>query len=369
MNLEDLHIITTYKEIDLDQEQNELSLYFSELLREQVGLQGARTTKSIQLNPFEEKLIKAFCDENKITLSEVIRYCFWSTGWIDKDLVLAISHTAKNTLSAPGGYLTLNHDDFTYEYLKKYEGWNEVDFEKEFSVPSKTKTIRDHTLVIESIEKERMKAGFPSFSYAAKQCLFDLNIYPNISVPIAKRHLKVVKEQDNLSEAQLKAKALRQKKAALARTRGDADPTIANRSKKMAVSAFDFEQDHIIEPFLRALKGKNLSLSTLVKHKLLEHRLISDDMLRMTDKDKLACREFTYEVPEAEGDMDYYYNKKMEGFGSKRRINNISVLVEAKDAIQSKLGRGFAQWVRKNCMLEAYPVIDKESVVKVFISR
>lgn len=369
MNLDDLHITTTYREIDLKQKQNELSLYFSKLLREKVGLVGSRITKSIQLVSFEEELIRLFCEENRTNLSEVIRYCFWSSGWINKDLLIAIYNTPKNILSAPGSFLNLRHDNFSYNYLEQFKDWTLEDYESAFNEASKTKTFRDHSLVIEGVEKERIKEGYPSFSYAAKQGLFDLGIYPALAITIAKQHLKVVKEQSVLTDAQIKAKEQRQKKAALARVRGDANPTQANRSKKMAISAFDFEQDHIIEPFIDALKDKGLSLSTYVKYKLIEHGIIKENMVRISDEDKLSCKEFSYERPEAEGDMEFYYDMKAEGSGSTRRINNVTVVVEAKDLIQAKLGRGFAKWVRKNCIEEAYPAIKNESVIKVFISR
>ena len=368
--LNNLHLNTIYKDINLSVKCDELCKYYLDILEDMKGLQGARGTKSVFITPIEEEFISSFCEANSTNISDLIRLSFFTDGAIPEALIIAISKTPKAVLT----FLDLNKESFSFDYLDKWENFTVEDFKEAFSKPGKTKPIRDRSLVIEETEKHRKQRGFPSWAYYAKQGMLDLGVYPSLAVDVAKSHLRVISKDIKYTDAQLKAKKKRQEKAALAKRRGVSDPKQKVRSVKLAITALPFEQS-IIQPFIDALRGKGLSLSSLAKYTLLEHGIIDDTMLKMDEATKEKCSKFLYERPISQGTKLFYENQQNADRGKKRHINNISVLSEARDAIfkHNSIGRGsFAAWIREY-LLEAhhaYPLAadTKTTTMEIFQS-
>lgn len=370
--LANLHLDTTYRDIDLNKECGELCEYFMSSIKETQGLQGSRGTKSVYLTPIEEDFIYSFCEANNTNISDLVRLSFWTDGAIPEALIIALHNTPRSVLT----FLDLGKSNLDFSYLEKWADYTKEDFEKAFDKTGKTKPIRDRSLIIEETEKHRKQKGFPSWAYYAKQGMLDLGVYPELAIDVAKSHLRVIDGDMKFTEAQLKAKKKRQEKAALAKTRGDKNPKAKNRSMKLALTAFKYEQDNIIQPFIDALRAEGLSLSTFAKYKLLEHGIIKDSMIRMDQATKDKCGSFSYERPTMSNNKLFYENELDHSKGTKRHINNVSVLVEVRDVLfeHEDIGRGgFASWIRKNVLdpMNVYPLAKdtNESVMEIFQSN
>lgn len=360
MSLKDLHLKVEFKDVDLNEKCGELCKYFGEQLEAAKGLESSRATKSVYLTPFELECVNAFCEENNTNIVDLVRRIFLNDGAIPTSLILAISRTSKPVLK----YLNLGRNGLTFNYLSKYDKLNKENFEELLKEKGVARPIRDKRLVVEEVEKHRTRKGFPSWASYAKIGLISAGIFPDKAKDVVRSHIRTDINVE-LTDAQKKIKKKRQEKAALARKRKPLDMKAEIRSKKLNVGTFDDEQS-FIDSFVVALRSQGLSIGTIIKYRLVDEEIIEPGMANITKKNIEAIKKFKYERPEAQGDVQYYEDLKQSYFGTKRNVNNTSIVVEGRDMVFEKLGKGnFSNWVRLH-VFEHYGVYP-QGIASVYI--
>jgi len=340
-----LHVNTQYRDIDLEQECNELCQYFNEELYGVRGKNIAKITKSITLTTFEKEILDAFCAENSTKLPDIARCIFWRDGAIPDALIIALSKEKLVTLN----FLSLKN--FTFNYLSNYITLDEGEYQSRMNEKAKTYSIQDRSLIVKSVEKHYPSKGFETYSSYIKIGLISLGIFPKNMIHLIYNNFRSgKKETDNLQ----KTKAINK-----------------INSIKISISMLPLEQS-LFNELKKSLSDAGLTFSMIVKYRLIQMKIIDKNLVNFTYNEIQKCKIFTYVKLQTSHKIQYYQEQRNKERDKKRTTNNVSITKEIQKAIHQKIKKGkLANWIRKNVIdyYGIYPIATdtNKSIVELYI--
>jgi len=353
-------ISTVYKKFNYQDYSNSRKyLEYKKNLELMKGKAKEIVASTITMKVTEHHIVKEFCNENNISLTELLLLLLYRDSAISNELLTALKDIYPRTSLK---YLTKK--DFTFNYKENYsqKNWDKV-LEKD---ANKRVSLNLKYIVNEEIKKYYKDKGYISFTQYIKDLINDLTVYPSGLYDALKAYIRTdfIMNPDENHMLHLDKERERQAKRRQLRT---LDLNSEKVSTMASLSLSIFEKEELIDPFLKYLKEQGLNLKKLIVYELMKENIYTLEETKLTKKDIVSIENLNYKVQNPLRYKLSYENALNENKGKKSVMFSLPNSNKLKEFFKGKLGT----WIKYKVFraYSVYPIVNDEDISTIFINQ